>query len=938
MQIKYIVVYYEKFFYIGISMDGTQQTIPPKRGAAPPFTDKTMPGRRDRVADGHFMVGNLVVNRYKVLAELGRGGMGIVYKCFDETAGIEVALKALPPELTHSHAEMEHIKENFRLVANLIHQNIAISKNLEYDSATGHYYLIMEYCEGENLQYWIMQKRKTRSLTLNNLLPILQQIAEALDYAHSEKIMHRDIKPGNIMINSRGKIKILDLGLAAQIHSSMTRVSMQHRDTSGTAPYMAPEQWRGRPQGAAADQYSFAVMTYEILAGHLPFECADTAVLREIVLNDTPDDIPGISNAAQAALKRALSKNPADRFDSCKDFVAALSGKNADPKILRNIKKLPYWTAAASLFGGLLVGCAGFYLFRSADDEVKPEPVRREPVRAVKKVETPKSKKAIAGTESAGKKTAAVKTVIPEKKKAAVPEKKVKKPVVAVPGKKVKKTVVAVPEKKKVVSTVAAAPVKKIAGTPKTPEKVSVSQNKKKTEDKAEKKETKKLPPAVKKEEPSSWDKMRGFLVGALTLANKAPEPETKKTPEPKKVSEKKKAPVKVKKVVKTKQPPKKPEKRNKVVKAKVKAAPAPVKKVEVKKGTLVIRLGGVSNDVLNYLNRIGLDIQIANNAWCKIKQFPYKQQVNAGSVRLHFKADGFQMIPQEIVEIRNRKVSEITIIPVPMPSRLVFSSNRKNAKFKYGEDGSSYSVNDTVAVESFKTYTITASAEGYPSQQKTIKIRIPDSENHVHINLLLPELDAKQIQLNKKYAEGLALYQKKEYEKALKILEECGKNGHADACYFVAKMCEDGKGMWLWLPNKRKAYQWYEKAAQNGHINAAYIVGNAISRDDFSGSRKDMYRYLKQAADGKSAEAAYRLAHIYESDPGADKKLVIRYLHQAARLKSSQAMYELGLRYENGRGVAVSIEKAIYWYKQAAKADVQEAQERLDVLDKNEN
>ena len=105
--------------------------------AEPADIDATMPGKRDRKDDGRFAVGDLIMNRYKVLSELGQGGMGVVYRCLDETAGVEVALKALPPELSHNTLEMEDIKENFQLVSQLVHQNIAVYKNLERDLANG---------------------------------------------------------------------------------------------------------------------------------------------------------------------------------------------------------------------------------------------------------------------------------------------------------------------------------------------------------------------------------------------------------------------------------------------------------------------------------------------------------------------------------------------------------------------------------------------------------------------------------------------------------------------------------------------------------------------------------------------------------------------------------------------------------------------------------
>ena len=341
-------------------MDDLDKTIAPMRESAYITDDATLPGRRDRRNDGRFQVGDLIMERYKILAELGQGGMGVVYRCLDETAGIEVALKALPPELSHNTLEMEDIKENFQLVAKLVHQNIAISKNLEKDNSNGNYYLIMECCDGEDLRRWIKRKRREGELKLEDILPIIQQVASALDYAHEMKIMHRDIKPGNIMINPFGRIKVLDFGLAAQIHTSMTRVSMAYHGTSGTGPYMAPEQWRGRAQGAAADQYALAVMTYEMLAGRQPFESSDPAVLKQAVLDENPDAIPGVPAAVQKAVFRAMSKEAAERFASCSDFAATLSGNTVRTVSGRRFSK---WAAAGILLVVLAAGGTGYYIW-----------------------------------------------------------------------------------------------------------------------------------------------------------------------------------------------------------------------------------------------------------------------------------------------------------------------------------------------------------------------------------------------------------------------------------------------------------------------------------------------------------------------------------------------------------------------------------------------
>ncbi len=271
--------------------------------------------------------GALLLGRYRVIDELGEGGMGVVYRCLDETAGIEVALKALPPEVSHNRGEMEEVRENFQLVAKLIHQNIAVCKTLERDSSDGGYYLMMELVSGEELSRWIRRRHRGGvKPTLEEILPIVRQVASALDYAHGKKVLHRDVKPGNIMLASDGEVKVLDFGLAAQLHTSMSRVSRNYRGTSGTMAYMAPEQWRGREQRGSADQYALAATVYEMLSGHPPFVGAEAAVLREAVLHDSPPPIAGLPPMAWQALERGLAKEPERRFGTCVEFVDALGG------------------------------------------------------------------------------------------------------------------------------------------------------------------------------------------------------------------------------------------------------------------------------------------------------------------------------------------------------------------------------------------------------------------------------------------------------------------------------------------------------------------------------------------------------------------------------------------------------------------------------------
>jgi len=272
--------------------------------------------------------GDVVLDRYRISGVLGRGGMGIVYRCFDQVSEIDVALKGIPPEISHDTNEMEEIRENFKLIARLFHPNIAAAKTLEWDKTTGVYYLVMECAEGANLRRHIKELTKDAEggASIDDVVAILQPVAAALDFAHSRKIIHRDIKPGNIIVNTNGDIKVLDFGIASQFHASLSRVTRAaDYSASGTLPYMSPEQCRGHHQDARTDQYSLAVVAYEMLAGRPPFENPEIGVLREAILTQAPERPSGLETRHWKVLSRALAKDRKQRFRTCSEFMSAFT-------------------------------------------------------------------------------------------------------------------------------------------------------------------------------------------------------------------------------------------------------------------------------------------------------------------------------------------------------------------------------------------------------------------------------------------------------------------------------------------------------------------------------------------------------------------------------------------------------------------------------------
>ena len=289
------------------------------------------------------------IDKYELRRELGEGGFGTVYLARDTVADVDVAVKGLPPEVKHNAVELESIRGNFALVKRLRHPNIVAVTDLHQALSVSYAskdveaklrvferdtMVVMDYALGVTLAQWRRQFPGGK-VPVDKAIAVTRQVASALDYAHGQKVLHRDVKPANVMVESAdgGKLvaRVLDFGLAAEIRSSMGRLSREIRDTSGTRPYMAPEQWKGERQGPATDQYALAAMFYELVVGDVPFasvfDCGDPGVMSVAVTTNAPTIPEDLPKCVRKALAVALAKKPEDRFATCGEFAAALEGK-----------------------------------------------------------------------------------------------------------------------------------------------------------------------------------------------------------------------------------------------------------------------------------------------------------------------------------------------------------------------------------------------------------------------------------------------------------------------------------------------------------------------------------------------------------------------------------------------------------------------------------
>ncbi|MDO4629959.1 MAG: SUMF1/EgtB/PvdO family nonheme iron enzyme, partial [Planctomycetia bacterium] len=280
------------------------------------------------------------IGKYRLVEKAGQGGMGVVWKAYDTVGERYVALKFVPAEIRHREDAMEQVKTVFSRIQALNHQHICPVLALEKDERLG-YFVVMKWLEGQSLD----KLARSGILRKNNLIiPILKAVAGALDYAHSRKVLHRDVKPSNIFVTiENGKItevNLIDFGLASEIHNTLSQYSNREIDTSGTRPYMPPEQWQGKRQTERTDQYSLGIVAYELFAGNLPFQIPDVAMLRLAIMQDAPDEIKNVPDAVNTAIFRALAKKPEGRFSSCTEFVKALKGQVFPTSSVLNNPKL----------------------------------------------------------------------------------------------------------------------------------------------------------------------------------------------------------------------------------------------------------------------------------------------------------------------------------------------------------------------------------------------------------------------------------------------------------------------------------------------------------------------------------------------------------------------------------------------------------------------
>jgi serine/threonine-protein kinase len=315
------------------------------------------------------MIGRLIGGRYRLIAPLGEGGMATIWRAVDEQLDREVAVKLLRTQFGNDTGFAARFKQEARAAGSLAHHNIVPVYDYGTDAEDGTQYIVMQLVEGDDLASVL---RERTALSTDDAVRVAIGVASALEAAHRRGIVHRDVKPGNILITDEGDVKVTDFGIARAVSEASMTVT---GTTLGSVHYFSPEQARGDEVTGASDVYSLGIVLYEMLTGRRPFEGDSAAGVALKRLNEDPPP-PGtfrpVPSGLAAIVMRALQRDPERRFPDAGSFAEALRVWQRDPAAGA--------AAAGAVAAGTAAGAAGLAVASgSRPGEEAPVPPSGEP-------------------------------------------------------------------------------------------------------------------------------------------------------------------------------------------------------------------------------------------------------------------------------------------------------------------------------------------------------------------------------------------------------------------------------------------------------------------------------------------------------------------------------------------------------------------------------
>ena len=313
--------------------------------------------------------GSILLEQYEVKEAVANG-----YVCHRRNYDADYLLKPIAANLDDLDAH--ELRQNAaRLSENLIHQNIAHLLLAAKDEKTNVYFTVVQSSQGEKLNRWMDHKRENGSLSVTEVLPVLRQIASALDYANKKGFQHPALKPDCIVVTPQGEAMIYDFDLLALPSNQRQQYLSASTELDWSVGYMPPEICQGKPFTEAANQYTLAVIAYELFAGHLPFDNSNITILRQAIIDDKPASLPSFSAPQNAALLKALAKIPEERHASCEDFINALgAARQRRPASTPKATKT-FFSDRLNIILCLILAVFALYVFKISLDQIKSNPV-----------------------------------------------------------------------------------------------------------------------------------------------------------------------------------------------------------------------------------------------------------------------------------------------------------------------------------------------------------------------------------------------------------------------------------------------------------------------------------------------------------------------------------------------------------------------------------